>query len=376
MKEVKTNRSPDKNPRGTGEGALETTAAAEKSADSAAASGAEINNASGAEKIVSGAEINNASGAEKTASGAEGKAEISLAYRDKKEVIKGGVLGAFIGLAIIVPGVSGSAVAIIFRLYEKLLYALGNLFKKFRSCAKFLLPIVLGAIVGVGVGFLGVQKLLNVLPFAVVALFAGLMFGSYPAITDQLKGETRTKKRAILFIIGMLVPIALSIVTTFAKTGVRSLENLTVWHYLLFLVLGYAVAVTQLVPGLSATALLMIFGYFTPLMNSVSLTYWKENPSIFIVYVVLVVGFAAGIVTVSGMMSKLLEKRRAPAFYTIAGLSLGTALTMFLNPEIVAVYRSWSASGIRWWELGLGVVLFALGIYGAYQLVKVERKKG
>ena len=51
-------------------------------------------------------------------------AAMDLRYQNGKEVFKGGVLGAFIGLAVIVPGVSGSAVAIIFRLYEKLLYAL------------------------------------------------------------------------------------------------------------------------------------------------------------------------------------------------------------------------------------------------------------
>ena len=59
--------------------------------------------------------------------------DISLQYENKRELVKSGVLGAFIGLAIIVPGVSGSTVAIIFRLYEKLLYALGNLFKKFKT---------------------------------------------------------------------------------------------------------------------------------------------------------------------------------------------------------------------------------------------------
>ena len=45
-------------------------------------------------------------------------------YQNKTEVAKGGILGLFIGLAVIVPGVSGSAVAIIFKMYEKLLYAI------------------------------------------------------------------------------------------------------------------------------------------------------------------------------------------------------------------------------------------------------------
>ena len=59
--------------------------------------------------------------------------ELSLGYRNKSDVFKGGILGFFIGLAIIVPGVSGAAVSIIFGLYEKLLFAMGNLFKKFKQ---------------------------------------------------------------------------------------------------------------------------------------------------------------------------------------------------------------------------------------------------
>lgn len=66
-------------------------------------------------------------------------AEPELKYKSKGEVAKGGILGAFIGLAVIVPGVSGSAVAIIFRMYEKLLYAIGNIFKKFKKCARLML---------------------------------------------------------------------------------------------------------------------------------------------------------------------------------------------------------------------------------------------
>ena len=78
--------------------------------------------------------------------------EPDLTYKNGAEVARGGVLGFFIGLAVIVPGVSGSTVAIIFRLYDKLLYALGNIFRRFKKCAKFLLPIVLGLAVGFVLG--------------------------------------------------------------------------------------------------------------------------------------------------------------------------------------------------------------------------------
>lgn len=301
--------------------------------------------------------------------------EPDLAYKNGKERVKSGILGFFIGLAIIVPGVSGSAVAIIFRLYEKLLFALGNIFKNFKKCFLFLLPILVGAVLGFVGGFFGVKKLIDILPFAIVALFGGLMLGAYPAVTDQIKGEKITTPRIFLFIFGLLIPIAASLVSVFVYGGDKSLDSLSVWHYLLFLLLGYLMAITQIVPGLSATALLMIFGYFKSIMDSVSLTYWKSNPQVFIVYVCLVVGFVVGLVTVSKLMSNVLERHKTPSFFCVCGLSLGAAVTMFFNPDIYKVYTDWASKGLSVWELVLGVVLFIGGIFAAYSLVKVERRK-
>ena len=302
-------------------------------------------------------------------------AAMDLRYRNGKEVVKGGILGAFIGLAVIVPGVSGSAVAIIFRLYEKLLYALGGIFRRFKESARFLLPIALGGIVGLAAGFFGVRFLLNLLPFAIVALFAGLMLGAFPAVTDEIKGEKPTPLRIVLFLLGLVFPIGLSALSVFGTPDMLSLENLAWYHYLLFLLVGYAIAVTQLVPGLSATALLMTFGCFTPLMNSVSLTYWQENPMVLLVYACLAVGFVLGLLTFSNGLSRLLEKKRAPAFYTIAGLSLGSIVTMFFNPEIVEVYESWTIGAAMWRELGIGMALFGIGIIAATYFVRYERNR-
>ena len=302
-------------------------------------------------------------------------AAMDLRYQNGKEVFKGGVLGAFIGLAVIVPGVSGSAVAIIFRLYEKLLYALGGIFRRFKESARFLLPIALGGIVGLAAGFFGVRFLLNLLPFAIVALFAGLMLGAFPAVTDEIKGEKPTPLRILLFLLGLLFPIGLSALSVFGTPDMLSLDNLSWYHYILFLLVGYAIAVTQLVPGLSATALLMTFGCFTPLMNSVSLTYWQENPMVLLVYACLAVGFVLGLLTFSNGLSRLLEKKRAPAFYTIAGLSLGSIVTMFFNPEIVEVYESWTIGAAMWRELGIGMALFGIGIIAATYFVRYERNR-
>lgn len=300
----------------------------------------------------------------------------SLKYKNGKEVAKGGLLGVFIGLAVIVPGVSGSTVAIIFKLYHKLLFAIGNIFKKFKKCAAFLLPVVIGLVIGFVAGFFAIQRVLNVAPFTVIGLFAGLMLGAFPAVKDEIKGEKKSAGRVLLFVLGLAVPVVISLVSTLCVAGAHSLENLQWYHYLLFLVLGYIVAITQIVPGLSATAILMVFGYFSPLMDSVHLSYWQANPQVFLVYLCLVIGFAAGLVTFSKALTKIFDRAKKPAFFLITGLSLGSVVTMFFNPDVYAVYKSWAAGSPFALDLSLGIALFAVGCAVAYLFVRYERKKG
>lgn len=300
--------------------------------------------------------------------------EPDLTYKNGAEVARGGVLGFFIGLAVIVPGVSGSTVAIIFKLYEKLLYALGNIVKKFKKCVRFLLPIAAGLLIGFVLGFLAIQKLIDISPFTVIGLFAGLMLGAFPAVYDEIKGEKKTPPRLLLFLLGLLVPVAIALISVYGTEGAGSLKHLNAGHYILFLLLGYLVAVTQIVPGLSATALLMAFGYFTPIMQSVHLSYWQEDPAVFAVYACLAVGFLLGLVTFSKLLTTIFAKWRKGAFFLIVGLSLGSIVTMFFNPDVCAVYEAWGTQ-LNVLDLVLGLVLFVVGVVIAYLFVKYERKK-
>ena len=305
--------------------------------------------------------------------------EVALIKYNKKTWCKSALLGFFVGLAVIVPGISGSTVAIIFKLYDQFLYAIGNLFKKFKQCFTFLLPIGIGLVVGVLLGFLSVKKLLDILPFAIVCLFAGLMTGAFPAVKDELKGAQKNTKRVALFLIGLCIPVALgcaSALLSNAEGGSADVfASVQWWHVLLGLVIGYVVGVTQIVPGLSASAFLMAVGWFGSLMDSVSMTYWKSNPVIFLVYAGLGIGFLLGLFTFSKLLTYLFGKARHTAYSMIVGLSLGSILSMFCNGDIVAVYIGWAQNGVAWLDLALGIALFAAGIVGAYWLVKYQRKK-
>lgn len=324
------------------------------------------------------AEKNNAASPEteggKDADAQDNNSAPDLKYDNMKEVAKSGALGAFIGLAVIVPGVSGSAVAIIMKLYEKLLYAISNIFRQFKSCAIFLLPVVAGAIVGLVLGFFGVKILLDIMLFAVVALFAGLMAGAFPAVWDELKGSRKTALRIGLFAAGVIVPIAISLIAVFAGGGRQSLEDPQAYEYIIYLVLGFAVALTQLVPGLSATALLMATGHYVPLVDSVSITYWQNNPEIFAVYACLIAGFVAGLLCFAKLMNLLLKKYRAATFFAVAGLALGSLITMFFNPEMFAEYVNWKKGERFGPDLAFGSILFVIGFVAAYAFVRFQRK--
>lgn len=308
--------------------------------------------------------------------------EIALIKYNKKTWGKSALLGFFIGLAVIVPGISGSTVAIIFKLYDQFLYAVGNLFKQFKKCFMFLLPIGIGMVAGVLLGFFTVEKLLGLLPFAVVGLFAGLMSGAFPAVKDELKGAEMNAKRVALLIAGVLVPVAIGVVSVVlnasdvSESAENAFSSVKVWQVLLCLPVGYIVGVTQIVPGLSATAVLMALGWFKSLVDSVSLTFWKANPAIFLVYAALAIGFLLGLFTFSKFLNYMFGKARHTAYSVIVGLSLGSIVSMFFNPDIFSqAYIPWKENGVEILDLVLGIVLFAVGAVCSYLLVRYQRKK-
>ena len=309
--------------------------------------------------------------------------EIALIKYNKKTWCKSALLGFFIGLAVIVPGISGSTVAIIFKLYDQFLYAVGNLFKKFKQCFAFLLPIGIGMVVGVLLGFITVKQLLEFLPFAIVCLFAGLMCGAFPAVKDELKGAECNAKRVVLFVLGLIIPVGLGCFSALTSVGVGTqttvvadkFANVEWWHFLLALLIGAVVGITQIVPGLSASAFLMAVGWFSSIMSSVSMTYWQTNPAVFLVYAGLGFGFLIGFFAFSKLLTYVFAKARHTAYSMIVGLSLGSILSMFCNGDIMEVYVSWAQNGAAVLDIVLGVALFAMGVVGAYLLVQYERKK-
>lgn len=286
------------------------------------------------------------------------------------------LLGFFIGLAIIVPGVSGATIAIIFGLYAKMVFAFSNLTRGFKKSFAFLLPIGIGALIGFLVGFFAVQKLIELMPFTIVCLFAGLMIGAFPAVTCELKGTKPTASNVILALVGLIIPIALAVGSLWLTDGATGAGlNVSVALILLYIPLGAVLSITQILPGLSATAVMMAVGQFRPLMASLHLSVVLDNPIILLVILALVLGFVIGLLAFSKLLNFLLTYRKTPTFYTIVGLSAGSIVSMFVNPDIFEVYGAWGQGSSMWLDLTLGFVLMALGAICAFLLVKFELRR-
>ena len=295
-----------------------------------------------------------------------------------KSWIKAFVLGLFIGLAVIIPGVSGSTVAIMFGLYASLLYAIGNIFKDFKNCVKFLIPIGIGAVIGFAAGFLLVQLLLEKYIFVVICLFVGLMIGASPALLNEIKGESSSGIRILLMVIGVIIPLGIGALSVYLDPpalieveGASEAFTSFPWYlFLLYVPLGVLISATQLIPGLSATAIMMALGQFKPIMDSVHLDYILANPAFIALMLCLVGGFGIGLIIISKAFSKLLAWRRAATFYFVIGLSFGSIASMFLNPDIVQVYFNWGHGGFSVIELIIGIILLGVGLTGSALLTR------
>lgn len=304
--------------------------------------------------------------------------DIPIKKHTTRSFIAAIILGVFIGLAVIIPGVSGSTIAIIFGLYTGMLYALGNILGDFRRCFAFLLPIGIGAVIGFGAGFLVIQNVFERYVFRIICLFVGLMLGATPALTKEIKGAKITPLRAVLFCVGVAIPLAIGGVSIALSTGMpetgEAFESIEPGRILAYLPLGFAVSITQIVPGLSATAILMAFGQFRPMLNSLHTDYILENPTVILLFGALALGFVCGIVCVSRAFSAILKKHKTTAFFAVIGLSFGSICSMFLNTDVYASYTEWAETGIPLTVIIIAPILLAAGFILSLLLTRYELK--
>lgn len=297
---------------------------------------------------------------------------LDLKYKSFKELLISIFVGFSIGLSVIVPGISGSTIAIIMKVYDKMMYAFSNLFKKFKLCVLFLIPIGIGVVLGFGLGFLLVKLLLELFPFITICFFVGLMIGTFPILFKEVKGEKASLKNKLLFALGVIIPLLIIMLSMLAG-GDKALVGLNVGNYILFVVIGILMSLTQIIPGLSATVLLMMFGYYTSILNGIG-SELLHDFKLLLVYICIIVGFAIGILLFSKVINFLLEKKRRMFFHAICGLSVGSVLSVFFGNECIDIYSKWNLQSAITDSI-IGIIALAIGFAITFVLYIYDKKR-
>ena len=307
--------------------------------------------------------------------------------------------GLAIGAGAAIPGVSGAAIAVIFHVYEDIIGAVNNFRKKFGWAIKVLIPILLGIVIAVGVCIVVFSYAFEYTMFVLICVFAGFLIGSFPGITDEVKGTKVNKKYGLLIGLGALFVIILGVLNVIVGLNGFTVANLfnpqpVWWLYLLLIPVGAVAAVALTVPGLSGSLILLILGFYRPLVDNVK--DWASEMvkhgdfshmgALFGVLGCFAVGCLIGVIVVSKIMNVLLKKWRKETFFAIIGVIAGSILVLFFNSNIVDYYRVWGDVSLgdalkihpvlpMWLEMIIGFVTLALCAFLSYRLVVAQRKR-
>ena len=191
--------------------------------------------------------------------------------------------GFLIGLAVIVPGISGATIAIMFKIYNNILDAIASINKNFKKSMIYLLPIGVGGILGILMGFIFIKELLKVIPFAITTLFGGLILGSIFSLIPENK-----KAGKIFLVVGIICPIILCLISFFHNEMSLKLNYYLIFYYV---IVGSIVASTQYIPGCSASVFLMSIGLFTPLITNFNLNIIINNKAYLLISSFIIILF-------------------------------------------------------------------------------------
>lgn len=302
--------------------------------------------------------------------------------------------GIGIGTGAAIPGVSGAAIAVIFKVYEDIIQAVNSFRKQFGYSIKVLIPILLGIICAVIPCIYLFSLAFEHLMFVLISIFAGFLIGSLPSITDKVKGIKPNIVQIMLIITGFLFVITLGVLSVAFgdKMNIGGLFiniNQNWWLYLVLIPVGVLAAVALTVPGLSGSLILLVIGFYRPLVDSVKT--WASNcvhgdwsmigPLLGVIGC-FGLGCLIGVVLVSKVMNILLKKYRDSTFFTIIGFISGSILVLFFNYDIFNYYLNWAGHSFPninpvlpiYMELPIGIVVMMLCAFGSYMLVRLERK--
>ncbi len=238
-----------------------------------------------------------------------------------KLIIKGFV----IGIAKIIPGVSGSMLAMTLNVYDKAIDSICNFNDNKKDNLKFITLLSLGIILSI-ILFSKIVKFLFVNYFIITILFfIGLITGSTRKFSKQIKIN---KKSVIL----MTTSFILSILSAIIYINNNYILNDSFMDKIMLFISGFIESLSSIVPGISGTMLLINLGTYHIVINIISnLT----NMSFIIKNITLILFFFIGsilgaLITIL-IMKKILNKHKNSTYSIILGICLSNIIILLFK---------------------------------------------
>lgn len=257
-------------------------------------------------------------------------------------MIKNLLKGMVIGIANIIPGVSGGTMAVSMGIYDKLIHCLTHLFSEFKENLKFVIPIGIGVVIALaGLPFV-ITPAFEHFPLQTNALFIGLIVGGLPAVWKKVKGNSVRISHILPFLFFFLLVVGMAAMgETEGKAADLSLSVSSVVK--LFLV-GIIASATMVIPGVSGSMVLLILGYYNPIVATIKefvealLSF--DMPEILRCCGILIpagIGIVVGIFAIAKLIEILFEKFPLQAYWAIIGLIAASPIAILLVADLGTV---------------------------------------
>ena len=272
--------------------------------------------------------------------------------------------GMVVGIANIIPGVSGGTMMVAMGLYDRLIHAITHLKSEIKESMKLLIPIFAGA----GISIIALSRLFEFLlatwPIPTNFAFCGLIAGSLPFIFKKVKGHKVTVSKIIPFLIFFGVVILMALL---GETGGASADvSFGFVNVLKLFGVGVIAAATMVVPGVSGSMMLMLLGYYDTILKAINDfvdALVKFDMGGLATGVGILAPFGIGVVIGIFLIAKLIEfifsKAEIHAYYGIIGLILASPIAILMKTD-------WSGFSVL--MIGIGILTFGLGWFIASKL--------
>lgn len=240
------------------------------------------------------------------------------------------VIGVILGVANVIPGVSGGTLAVVFNIYDRLISVITLDVKKILSEWKFILPLVAGMGLGIILFSKAITFLFENYPVQTNWFFIGIILGSIPMIVKRLMAagkasSSETGKIPVSAIVCGVLALAVMAIMTYANVAESGAPIQTELTPLLAvkLLVGLACAtIAMIIPGISGSFLMLVVGVYSTVIAAIS----DFNIPLLIP---AVIGGVIGLLGGAKLVRFLMAKVPAQTYGAIMGLVLGSILVIF-----------------------------------------------